>query len=106
MRMFSSLKVLMFLGIVFVFVGSTVHAQEDSLEVLTAGGAVGIGDPVDAIFVVDPAQVVNLRITWSGMNITSISGATAPFANGGSYATSLFGTLEIGGDNNSVQCLD
>ena len=102
MKTFSrlSLFTLLFLGIAFMLAGDTVLAQQESLEVYTAGGAAeyDIGDPVAVTFVVDPVQVVNLQITWSGVNITSISGATAPFANGGNYATdSKAGSLEING---------
>ena len=100
MRMFSSLKVFMFLGIAFMFVGSTVYAQPESLEVYTSGGTAGykIGDPVAVTFVVDPPQAVNLRIDATGINITSISGATAPYTIPGNYATdSRFGALTIRG---------
>ena len=98
MRMFSSLKVFMFVGIAFMFVGSTVHAQQ--LHVYTAGGKTeyDIGDPVVVIFEVDPVQVVNLQVTWQGMNIIGIAGATPPYRNGGLYPTnSETGALEISG---------
>ena len=48
MKMFSRLSLLfVFLGIAFMLVGSTVHAQQEKLEGYTAGGQAeyDIGDP-------------------------------------------------------------
>ena len=90
MKTFSRLSLLtfVFLGIAFMLVGNTVYAQ--SLEVYTAGGQAEyeIGDPVKVTFVVDPPEtVVNLLVSAVGVNITSISGVTAPGAIPGKYAT-------------------
>ena len=91
MKMFSRLSLLtfVFLGIAFMLVGSTVHAQQEKLEGYTAGGQAeyDIGDPVKVTFVVDPAKAVTLSISALGVNITSISGATAPFLIPGTYTT-------------------
>ena len=94
MKTFSrlSLLTLLFLGIALMLVGNTVYAQ--SLEVYTAGGKAEyeIGDPVKVTFVVDPPdQVVTLTVSASGVNITSISGATAPYTIPGTYATETKG---------------
>ena len=89
MKMFLRLGVFVFLGIAFMLVGSTVHAQQEKLEVYTAGGQAeyDIGDPVEVTFVVEPAKAVTLSISALGVNITSISGATAPFLIPGTYTT-------------------
>ena len=89
MKMFLRLGVFVFLGIAFMLVGSTVHAQQEKLEVYTAGGPAeyDIGDSVTVYFVVKPAKAVTLSISALGVNITSISGATAPFLIPGTYTT-------------------
>ena len=48
MKMFLRLGVFVFLGIAFMLVGSTVHAQQEKLEGYTAGGQAeyDIGDSV------------------------------------------------------------
>ena len=99
MKTFSrlSLLTLLFLGVAFMLVVDTVHAQ--SLEVYTAGGQAEykIGDPVAVTFVVTPPQVVNLQVDWQGVNITSITGAIAPYAPGNYATEALGGTVEIKG---------
>ena len=100
MKTFSRLSLLtfVFLGIAFMLVGNTVYAQ--SLEVYTAGGQAEyeIGDPVKVTFVVDPAKAVTLTISALGVNITSVSGATAPFLIPGTYTTDAkLGNLTVDG---------
>ena len=94
MKTFSrlSLLTLLLLGFAFMLAVDTVHAQQDQLEVYTAGGQVeyNVGDPVLVTFAVTPPQVVNLQVDWQGVNVTGITGATAPYAPG-NYATSSLG---------------
>lgn len=91
MRTFSRLNVLtlLFLSIALVLIEGTVDAQ--SLEVYTAdeqaGYGIDIGEPVKATFVVDPPKAVRLRIDAVGVKVTSISGASAPYAIPGNYPT-------------------
>ena len=100
MKTFSrlSLLALLFFGFAFMLVGSTVYAQ--SLVVYTDGGQAGydIGDPVRVTFVVDPSQAVSLEIEAVDMDITHISGATAPYTIPGNYITDArAGSLVIEG---------
>ena len=99
MKTFSRLSLLMllFLGIAFVFVVDTVHAQQDQLAVYTAGGQAeyNVGDQVLVTFVVDPEQRVNLQVNWQGVRITDIGGATAPYAPGAYATDSKTGSLVI-----------
>ena len=102
MKTFSRLSLLtfVFLGIAFMLVGSTVYAQQEKLEVYTAGGPAeyDIGDSVTVYFVVEPAKAVTLSLSALGVNITSISGATAPFLIPGTYTTDAkAGNLVVGG---------
>ena len=98
MKTFSRLNVLMllFLSIVLMLVEGTGYAE--SLEVLILEGQTGIGDPVGVRFVIDPPKAVILRVDAVGVEITSISGATAPYAIPGNYATDAeAGTLLVEG---------
>ena len=100
MKTFSrlSLLTLLFLGIALMLVGGTAYAQ--SLEVYTAAGQAGydIGDLVKVTFVVDPSQAVSLEIEAVDMDITHISGATAPYTIPGNYITDArAGSLVIEG---------
>ena len=100
MKTFSrlSLLALLFFGFAFMLVGSTVYAQ--SLVVYTDRGQAGydIGDPVRVTFVVDPSQAVSLEIEAVDMDITHISGATAPYTIPGNYITDArSGSLVIEG---------
>ena len=98
MKTFSRLNLLtlLFLSIVLMLVEDTGYAE--SLEVLILEGQTGVGDPVGVRFVVDPAKAVILRVDAVGVEITSISGATAPYAIPGNYATDAdAGTLLVEG---------
>ena len=98
MKTFSRLNLLtlLFLSIVLMLVEGTGYAE--SLEVLILEGQTGVGDPVGVRFVVDPAKAVILRVDAVGVEITSISGATAPYAIPGNYATDAdAGTLIVEG---------
>ena len=98
MKTFSRLNLLtlLFLSIVLMLVEGTGYAE--SLEVLILEGQTGVGDPVRVRFVVDPAKAVILRVDAVGVEITSISGATAPYAIPGNYATDAdAGTLIVEG---------
>ena len=104
MKTFSrlSLLTLLFLGVAFMLVVDTVHAQhaqQDTLEVYTAGGQAeyNVGDEVEVSFVVRPTQVVPLQVDWQGVNITGITGATAPYAPGNYATDSTLGSLVIKG---------
>ena len=79
MKMFLRLGVFVFLSIAFLLVVGTAEGQQPSLEVFPSTGdqPVDIGDPIQAAFVVGPADSVALYIEARGMNITSIVGATA-----------------------------
>ena len=98
MKTFSRLNVLtlLFLSIVLMCVEGMGYAE--SLEVLILEGQTGIGDPVGVRFVVDPPKAVILRIDAVGVEITGISGGTAPYAIPGNYATDAeAGTLLVEG---------
>ena len=100
MKTFSrlSLLALLFFSFAFMLVGSTVYAQ--SLVVYTDGGQAGydIGDSIRVTFVVDPSQAVSLEIEAVDMDITHISGATAPYTIPGNYITDArAGSLEVEG---------
>jgi hypothetical protein len=103
MKTFSrlSLLTLLFLGIAFMLVGSTVEAQQDKLEVATdkKEGDYDIGDTAEVTFVVDPAAKIGLVITWRGVSITSIAGdggvIAGPYILGSKVTTNDKGALVI-----------
>ena len=101
MKTFSRLSVLtlLFLGIAFMLVGSTVYAQQGKLEVFTAGGQAeyDIGDPVSVTFVVTPEKTVTLRITASGVNITNIGGSLLTVTPGDYATDAKTGSLKVDG---------
>ena len=101
MKTFSRLSVLtlLFLGIAFMLVGSTVYAQQDKLEVFTAGGQAeyDIGDPVSVTFVVTPEKAVTLQITASGVNITNIQGSLLTGTPGNYTTDAKTGSLKVDG---------
>ena len=98
MRIFSSLRVFVFFGVVLLFVGSVtdVHAQKPSLEL---GGGLGIdrlyqvNDTVETVFIAAhdpglPAEGVTLTISYRGLTDVTIS-------NGGK--TDAFGSVAVRG---------
>ena len=72
--------------------------RSEALEVYTGGPAeYNVGDPVEVTFVVRPTQVVPLQVDWQGVNVTGITGATAPYAPGNYATDSTLGSLVIKG---------
>ena len=94
MRMFSCLRMFVFLGVVFLFVGGTAEGQVGSLQILSRDptGAVRVGDAVEAVFLVEidrvPAVEVKLKISHSGIGGVTVS-------NGG--ITNFLGQVTVRG---------
>ena len=103
MKTFSrlSLLTLLCLGIAFMLIGEAVHAQLDALEVSTdkQEADYDIGDTAEVTFVVDPAEEIDLTVTWTGVSITSITGKggaiAGPYVLGDEYTTNDKGILVV-----------
>ena len=102
MRMFSDLKVFVFLTAVLLFVVGVadVHAQDSTLAVYgDTGGFYAVGDLVEVNFVASidaaPAAGVSLTITHSGLTDVSVP-------NGGTVTTHVLGRVVVTGTITSI----
>ena len=95
MKTFSrlSLLTLLFLGIALILVAGTVDAQQDGLGVETdkQATAYDIGDSATVRFTVSPEDEIDLTVSWSGINVTSVAGSggviAGPYISGSAYTT-------------------